>query len=319
MNKRFTFVLSCAVSMAAAVPALAAWTPLQPGWSVHEVPIGIAFALTFPGEASLAMDPLSGDVFLTGTVSSSATSPSLLRISQAGQVQDLGPLTVPSTRPFFDPVHRVVLVQQGNQLARFTEAGAPLPPIPAPSSGPLAVGPDGELYAVSPGGQSGSGLQIVRYDSGLAAWVPTRDVPPTSGGGPSFDAGTPPDQFVIDDAGRAFVTRSSAALYRIDDAATVFLGGSFIASQLAVGSGMVLLGNIFYDPAAGAAGPAQGFADRPSGHGLYGVAAAPPGTVVILESALNPDYSESFSLQVFTLGVTPAVHRSWGAVKALAR
>lgn len=313
---RYIPVLSCAVALATAAPALAAWTPMQPGWSVHEVPVGIAQVLSFPGQASLAIDPLSGDVFLAGSVSSGATSLSLLRISQAGQVQDLGLLSLPSTRPLFDPVHRVVVIQQGSQLARFTEAGAPLPPIPAPAAGPIAAGPDGELYAVSPGGQSASGLRIVRYDSGLDAWAPVRDVPPASGGGPGFGAGNLPDQFVLDDAGRAFVTTSSAALFRIDDAATVFLGSTLLAGQLAVGSGMALLGEGFFDPGAGSGGPAQGFAVRPDGSGLHGVAAAPPGTVVFLASTRNPDFSESFSLQVFTLGVTPTVHSSWGALKA---
>jgi hypothetical protein len=313
MKSRSPFLLSCAFAFVLATPAFAAWTPLQPGWFVHEAPVALGAAVTFPGWGALAGDPVSGDVFVVGALGQSSDL-ALYRISPSGQMVHLAAISGYATAPVFDPVHRVVLVGQGSQTARFGEFGAVLAPLPVAATGPSAFGPDGEWYEMTSSAQSASGLQIKRYDGGLGAWVAVRDVPLTSNP-PDL---TQPDQLAIDPAGRVFASHSGA-LYRVDAGATVMIGSSLIAGQLAVAPGMLLFGEGLFDPDASSIMSGVGFASRPAGHGLFGVAITSGPTVVFLESVQLPDLSQSFTLQVFTLAPTPAVQRSWGALKALVK
>ena len=308
MKHSFLCALSFAVAVAPTSVAHAAWTPLQPGWTVHEVPVAISAVVLDDGLGSMAIDPVSGDFFVVGTTSPGGAI-SLLRVSQLGQVTDLGPCSITApAHPHFDAVNRVVFVPNGNQLERFGENGAPLGPIAAPPSGPIATGPGGELYAVSDASQSPSGLRLMRYDPALATWVPVRDVP-ASASSPSL-YGQLPDQLTIDETGRPFVTLGGQ-LFRIDDDATVLLGYTLLKAQLAVSGENALFGESLFD--AGDPGPAQGFAARPAGHALFGVAIAPGPTVLFLDSSAPG----VFALEVFTQAPTPAAKLSWGALKTL--
>jgi hypothetical protein len=305
-------------ALAFASPAFAAWTPMVPGWSVHEVPLSLSVAMPYNWQ-SLALDPLSGDVFLIGAASQGSPDYSLYRVSPAGQVSNLAAVPYPSFGLVFDAVHRIVLLPGANSIARFAENGASLPPIASAGNGPVAAGPDGELYAVVPSIPSATGLRIVHYDMGADAWLPVRDVPPTQNGFFPLDGGNPPVQLAIDAAGKLFVSPSSAIVYRIDDQVCVGLGSYLLSSQLAVGSGMAFLGGVFWD--SGAAGPAspQGFAAPAPGHRDVAIAAAPTGEVVGLDFRQDPDLTEHFALEFFSTAPTPAVQRSWGALKAAAR
>lgn len=303
--------LSFALAISPASPALAAWTPMQPGWTVHEVPLAIAAVVTDNAVGSMALDPVSGDFFVVGEASPGGQL-SLLRVSQSGQVTDLGPCSISApARPQFDAVHRVVFLPNGSQIDRFGENGALLAPIAAPPSGPIAACPDGELYAVSEGTPSPSGLHLMRYDAALATWVSVRSVPafpPSS----SYLWGRLPDQLTFDGVGKPFAT-FGGELFRIDDDATVTLGYSLLKAQLAVSGDMALFGEGLFDPDGSS--PVQGFAARPPGHGLFGVAIAPGPTVLFLDSATQG----VFALDVFTLGPTPTTRSSWGALKSLGR
>lgn len=308
--------LLCAMSLAAALAptsvALAAWTPLQPGWTVHEVPVAISAVVLDDGLGSMAIDPVSGDFFVVGSTTPGGAI-SLLRVSQLGQVTNLGPCPVTApAHPHFDAVNRVVFVPNGNQLERFGENGAPLSPIAAPPSGPIATGPGGELYAVSDAPQSPSGLQLMRYDPTLATWLPVRDVPASASSPPLY--GQRPDQLTFDEAGKPFFSLGGQC-FRIDDDDTVLLGYTLLKGQLAVSGQNALFGAALFDADAGGTSPALGFADRPAGHALFGVAIAPGPTVLFLDSSS----SGVFALEVFTQAPTPAAKISWGALKSLGR
>ena len=311
MKGRCSLILSCAFALALASPALAAWTP-PPGWSVHEVPLPVHYVVSDDALASLAFDPLTGDLFLVGSLSLPGGALSLMRVSQAGQAQDLGPVTWWPVRPVFDPVHRVVLLSHDDMIDRFTEAGAPLGSIPKFAPGPFAIGPGGDLDALVADDQVPGSLLIVRYDFGISSWVPVRVAPPPSGVPPYLTA--PPQQLVIDDAGRLFGNQSGA-LYRIDDTSTKLIGGALLMGQIAVAPGLGIFNLVRFDPDAPDAAPMQPFGTPPAGHAPAGVAILPGPTVVILDVTQGWDYA----LEIFTMSPTPAVHRSWGAVKALAR
>jgi hypothetical protein len=310
VKNRFFITLSFALAIAPASVALAAWSPLLPGWTVHEVPVAITSTIADDALGTMAIDPVSGDFFVVGTTTAGGAI-SLLRLSQSGQVINLGPCraTAPG-RPAFDAVHRVVFVRSSSLLLRFGENGARLSSIAAPPSGPFEAGPDGELYAVSYSASSPSGLQLMRYDTALAAWIALRDVPLTAGA-PGLQNQVP-DQLTFDESGRPFATLGGQ-IFRIDDDATVSLGYSLLKAQLAVGGDMALFGEGLFDPDD--PGFAQGFASRPTGHALFGVALAPGPTVLFLDSST----SGVFALDVFTLGPTPSAKRSWGALKSLGR
>jgi len=81
----------------------------------------------------------------------------------------------------------------------------------------------------------------------------------------------------------------------------------------------VLLGLAGFDPAATTAYSAQYFATPTTGQASYGGAVGPDGSVIFLSGAMNGDGSQSFWLEIFTMGPTPAVPRSWGALKSLGR
>jgi len=310
MKGRFSLAVLFVLVFAPASVALAAWTPQQPGWTVHVVPVAITAVVTDNAVGSMAVDPVSGDFFVVGLTTPGGVL-SLLRVSQSGQVTVLGPVPAAApARPQFDAVHRVVFVSTGSQLERFGENGAPLGPIAAPPSGPFAAGPDGELYAITFAAASPSGLQLIRYDSGLAAWLPVRDVPAAAGA--PYPWGNPPDQLTFDETGLPFVTLGGE-LFRIDDDVTVMLGYSLLKAQLAVGNNMALFGGALFDPEN--PGPAQAFAAPLTGYGLFGVAITPGPTVLFLESPTQG----VFALDVFTLGPTPAAKLSWGALKSLGR
>jgi hypothetical protein len=313
VKNRVIPALSAALALAAASPAPAAqWTPMIPGWTVHEVPIALGAVLLDQAIGSIAMDPLSGDMFVIGSVSTTPTDVSLFRVSQSGQVQDFGTVSVGISRPFFDSVHRVVLIPAGSEIARFTEYGTPLPPIAAPpSGGPITAGPDGELYAVCDGGAPPTWLRVMRYDSALSSWVPVRDVAPATGG---LEINQLPEQLAFDEAGRLFATRSGV-LWRIDDASTLYLGYVLLRAQLAAGSGMALFGGVLFDAGAATPPTPQGFASPSESYVPFGVAVGPGPTVLFLA----PIAGGGFALDVFTMGATPTVRRSWGAVKAAAR
>lgn len=319
MKRLYSLVLLSVLACVFASPARAAWTPSLPGWSVHEVPVNVPFVAWWP--QAITLDPLTGDVFLGGYDAPGGTHLSLYRVSQTGQVQNLAPIDAASAAPVFDPVHRVVLVPNMYEIRRFTETGALLSPIDAFDDGcPIAVAPDGELYAIASGGATPTGLRIMRYDPALNEWLFVRDVPPQTVPYPPLTNGSSvPSQLVIDEAGRMFVTASGSTLFRIDESETVFIGYTLLTGGMAAGSDRVFLGPAGFDADAATAVSAQSFASPTTGHACYGVATAPDGSVIFLAAARTGDGGESYWLEIFTMGPTPAVQRSWGALKSLGR
>lgn len=309
MRRFHTTRLAVALLCSLATPSFAAWTP-PPGWNVTEVPLPVTFVPLDATFATLTLDPLTGDVFFVGQDAPNAAL-SLMRATTSGQVTVLAPVAYAGLHPTFDPVHRVLLLPQVGQIDRYTESGAPLPPIPPSASGPIAVSPDGVLHAPAWSFTSASGLALQRFDEALGAWVHERDVP---AGGMISSLVPGSAQLVYDESGRPFAAHGGV-LHRIDDAATVMLGHVLLQGQLAVGGGMALYHYGRFDASAPGSAPAQGFAQWPQGHALLGQVIAPGPVVVIL----GVDTDSRYTLQVFSQLPTPAVRRSWGAIKAAAR
>jgi hypothetical protein len=318
MKRLYSFVLLSALACVFAPPARAAWTPNLPGWSVHEVPLRIPFVGYWP--YAITLDPLTGDVFLLGYDAPGGGNIFLYRVSQTGQVQNLAPIDASSGPPIFDPVHRVVLLPNMYEIKRFTETGAPLSPIDAFSNGdPIAVAPDGELYALVGGGQTPTGLRIMRYDPALNAWTFVRDVPPQTESYPPLYDNSPQGQLQIDAAGRMFASPTGSTLFRIDESATAFIGYTLLSGGIAAGADRVLLGLAGFDPEATTAYSPQSFATPTAGHASYGGVVAPDGSVIFLSAAQTSGGGERYWLQIFTMAPTPAVQSSWGALKSLGR
>lgn len=313
MKSRSFLILFCAVALAFATPALAAWTPNLPGWTVQEFPMAIDHVVSSP-DKGIALDPVSGDLFVEGFATATSSDISLFRVTQSGQAQQIAS-PVPYATPVFDPVHRVVLLPTNSEIQRLDEHGAPLPPIPGAAPGPIAVTLGGELVAVASNAYTASGLQFVRYDEGLFSWIPTANVPPSSSS--LFSPGTLPSQLLFDSTGRAFLFYNSTVAFRVDDLETVGLGGSLTMGTAAVGSGLLFLGRFVTDALASGAGAWSNFASPgPDPLGFAGIAVTPDGRVLVVSQG---DWVGPCSLVIFSRGATPAVHRSWGAVKALAR
>jgi len=315
MKSRCCLLLSCAFALALATPALAAWTPLLPGWTVHEFPLAVDhIALTGPW-SGVTLDPVSGDCFFLGSLSPDNSDFAIFRVSRTGQVQTIANLASPTGRPVFDPVHRVLFAPSAwNEIQRLGENGEALPPLTVGAPGPLAVGPDGELYSMTLSSFSPSGLRLVRYDSGTAAWVPSLDLPAFSPASPG--TGVLPNQIVFDASGKLFFCYG-AGNWRVDAAATTFVGGWLLMGPLAVGPGFLFNSLVFYDPTSnGGASPTM-FATSPDHRVQMGVAVPPDGSVLFFDQANND--GGGCSLVVFTMGPTPGIRRSWGSVKGLGR
>lgn len=313
MRSRCSLVLSCAFALALVPPALAAWTPLLPGWTAHEVPLNNVVLGTSPPESGIALDPVSGKLYVAGFDVSVSIVSSLLRVDALGQVTTV--VGQAGLRPpVFDPVHRRLYQLSEGSILVFDENGSPLPPIVDFPQGPLAAGPDGELYSFRWHPPLNSYLDLVRYDGPLSGWVPVKTLSPF----PVPWNSEMPTQLLLDASGTLFFFTHDAAAFRVDGTSIVALGARPQAASAAVGPGFLFLGDSFVDPAgSGVQAWTRFAAPTTSGTVCASVGVWPDGSVVFLSA--NAPVGDGCSLVVFTRDVTPTVHRSWGAVKALAR